>query len=191
MKLSSILAMLAISATTAFAQAEMGPHDKSWGIDKHRYSRGFLITRLSGENVSYKVTNISYRNMDTVIYDRIKRAVDNMEDDTAYQGYCRTVRQFAPGGVITLSAKRPSLEWGNHKNFTIVIKDSLDNRILQRETMSEKFPDYVSDGQGGLDYVVSDVMLVDKNVGETFYVYVLDTYGTTERYKFKIQRPIK
>ena len=75
MKLQSIIALLAISATTALAQTEMGPHDKTWGIDKHRYSRGFLITRISGENLSYKTTNISYRSMDTVIYDRIKQAV--------------------------------------------------------------------------------------------------------------------
>ena len=191
MKLQSIIALLAISATTALAQTEMGPHDKTWGIDKHRYSRGFLITRISGENLSYKTTNISYRSMDTVIYDRIKQAVDNMEEDTAYQLFCRVIRQYAPGGVLSLAAIRPSMEWGNHKNFTVVIKDSLDARTLYRETMKEQYPESMYDGQGGFDYMVSCVIFIDKYIGETFYVYVLDTYGSTERYKFKIQRPIK
>lgn len=191
MKISSILAALVISAATAFAQTETSSFDYTWGIDQHRYSYGFLVTRLQGINTKSRITNIKYTSCDSAMAVRIKRAEENMEPDSSTRNYCRLIKTYAPGGIITVLMRRPTLDWGNQKNIVVVVKDSLDDKILYRETGQDKWPDY--DSYDGVDspYLTIYTVFLEKNYGETFYVYVLDTYGTTERFRFKVQRPIK
>lgn len=187
-----LLTALALIAMPCVAQSvsykETNSTDFGWKVGDTRKSGGYTITRIEGDNASYKVTNPTYEPADTLIA-RYRRTTEaNLEPDSVWQEYAQSVRKFAPGGAVCLFVRRPSMDWGDRKNFTVAIKDSLDSKVLFRDVMDERLPTYDDEEEVSADYLQIASSIVSTVLPSKFYLYVIDKYGTADRYKFMVRK---
>ena len=191
----SLLAALAVIAMPCMAQQssmstmkETHSSDFAWKVGETRYSAGYMMTRIEGDNASYKITNPTYEPADTMIARRRHTVETNLQPDSVWQSYAEGVREYAIGGAVVLYVRRASIGWGNRKNFTVAIKDSNDSKVLFRETMDERMPSYDDEEGSSADYLQIASSLIGVALPSKFYLYVIDTYGSAERYKFMVHK---
>jgi hypothetical protein len=187
-----LLTALAFIAMPCMAQQstmmETSSTDFGWKVGESRHSAGYTLTRIEGDNASYKVTNAMYEPADTLIARRKQTVQTNFQPDSVWQSYAQRVRKYAPGGAVCLFVRRPTIAWGDRNNFTVAIKDSTDSSVLFRESMDERLPTYDNEEESSADYLQIASSVVDVALPDKFYLYVIDTYGTAERYKFIVRK---
>jgi hypothetical protein len=160
---------------------------KDWVGGQDKSYNGVTINRLYGDNNAASVTNISYQTNEMAVADRIAYGEKNGESATEIAKGIKFYKNHCPGGTMNVLVRRAGMDWADTKYFSIEIRDTTDKNVLFTYQLKEKMAEYEKTQPELAPFGNITVAFITSALPKAFYVYVIDSYDITNRYKFFVR----
>ncbi len=177
---------VSLTLIIGYGQIDKELMDSKWYIGKEKVIYEKPVLRLEGQNNIGGTTNVGFQSFDKVRAATIKKAESEMWTPEKKEKTLSLYERFASGGMIHLYLTRLSIDAANTNMFTLIVKDSTDNKEIFRKDLDSKIANVPNEENYWWNYTS---IPIKEKLQNKFYLYIIDKIGgDNNKFKFEIKQ---